>query len=318
MSEILDAVSALGEATQDMTIAKESFESLRQDTDQAISDHLTKDDAHSQYLKTEDFNQAELERNTVLKKLPIYPEILTDDNRLDVTINSSSVSIADGQSFIFYGWLEVNTSNYAVKSFSFDSTKTYHLRFNLTEGFYLKDLADLTYNPNLLEDYDTAFDTGYDDMLVAEVKGGVLKVYKNLADIPKGQFAAIETMDSYSISGTQDLMSLEIDHGFARAQKVRVKLNYFHSSVTLGHGFSTLKLNNQVILSSERWHVGDQQYGYQYIKNGLGEHEFSLLRNTQNSVLTATITYGAVYFNCNWYSVWADLNATSYIKAEIV
>ncbi|KJZ14690.1 hypothetical protein TW85_08145 [Marinomonas sp. S3726] len=318
MSEILDAINALGEATQDMTIAKESFEALRQDTDQAISDHLAKDDAHSQYLKTEDFNEAELERNIVLKKLPIYPEVLTDDNRLEVTINSSSVSVADGQSFIFYGWLEVNTSDYAVKSFSFDSAKTYHLRFNLTEGFYFKDLADLTYNSNSLEDHDIAFDTGYDDMLVAEVKNGVLKVYKNVSDIPKGVFAAIETMDSTQMSGTKDLMVLSLDHGFARAQKVRIKTSFLHSSVTLGYGFSRLTLNEDVIYSTGRYHVGDDGTGYQYQAVNSGEYEFVLERRHIDSILSSTLETGTLYFNCNWYAGWSHLNAVSYLKAEVI
>lgn len=318
MSEILDAITALGEATQDMTIAKESFEALRQDTDQAISDHLAKDDAHSQYLKTEDFNQAELERNTVLKKLPIYPEVLTDDNRLEVAINSSSVSVADGQSFIFYGWLEVNTSDYAVKSFSFDSAKTYHLRFNLTEGFYFIDLADLTYNPNSLENYDIAFDTGYDDMLVAEVKSGVLKVYKNLADMPKGQFAAIETMDSSPLSGTNDLMTLSLDHGFARAMKASVKTSYTHSSTSIGYGYSNLTIDGQVVYSSERWHVGANQGGYQYIKIGFGDCEHLLERKSYVAALQVVTQYGTAYFNCHWLPGWDYLSAVSYIKAEVI
>ena len=310
MSEILDAISALGDATADMTLAKESFETVRQDAEQAISDHLSEADAHNQYVKIGTFEQ--------VKKLPVYPEVMSDDNRLAMTLDSSLLTIEANQIIRLYGWLEINTSDYAVRTFSINDTKTYHLRFNLTDGFYLKDLSDVEYNPDSLEDFETAFDTSYDDMLVADVKSGTLKVYKNVSDIPKGVFASIETMESSQITDTGDLMSLMVDHEFPRAQKVLVKLNYIHSSVTKGYGFSTLELNGETIISTERWHLGDQQYGYQYIKNGFGEYEFTLPRNTQNLAFSANVASGAAYFNCNWYSSWSHLNATSYIKAEVI
>lgn len=166
MSEILDAISALGDAAADMTTAKESFEAVRQGAEQAISDHLTEDNAHNQYVKTDTFEQ--------VKKLPIYPEVMSDDNRLNMMLENGHLLIEDGQIIRLYGWLEVNTSDYAVKSFPIEETKTYHLRFNLTDGFYLKDLSDVEYNPDSLDESDATFDTNYDDMNLALVYNGLL------------------------------------------------------------------------------------------------------------------------------------------------
>ncbi|KZM40954.1 hypothetical protein OA92_15355 [Marinomonas sp. SBI22] len=166
MSEILDAISALGDATADMTLAKESFETVRQDAEQAISDHLSEADAHNQYVKTDTFEQ--------VKKLPIYPEVMSDDNRLAMTLDSSVLTIEANQIIRLYGWLEINTSDYAVRTFSINDTKTYHLRFNLTDGFYLKDLSDIGYNPDSFDESDRLFDTNYDDMNLALIFDGFL------------------------------------------------------------------------------------------------------------------------------------------------
>ena len=166
MSEILDAISALGDAAADMTTAKESFEAVRQGAEQAISDHLTEDNAHNQYVKTDTFEQ--------VKKLPIYPEVMSDDNRLNMMLENGYLIIEDDQIIRLYGWLEVNTSDYAVKSFPIEETKTYHLRFNLTDGFYLKDVSDVEYNPDSLDESDATFDTNYDDMNLALVYNGLL------------------------------------------------------------------------------------------------------------------------------------------------
>lgn len=310
MSEILDAISALGDAAADMTTAKESFEAVRQGAEQAISDHLTEDNAHNQYVKTDTFEQ--------VKKLPIYPEVMSDDNRLNMMLDNGHLIIEDDQIIRLYGWLEVNTSDYAVKSFPTEETKTYHLRFNLTDGFYLKDLSDLAYNPNTLEDFDTAFDTTYDDVLFAELKSNVLKVYKNVSEIPKGQFALIETLDSYLLSGTTVLMSLSVDHGFARSQKIRVTTSFLHSSTGRGYGYATLNLNGASLLSSERFHVGDYGTGYQYKTTNNGEKEVAMKREQYLVTLNSITEYGTVYFNCHWSNSWDHIDATSYIKAEVI
>ncbi|WP_438461851.1 hypothetical protein [Marinomonas sp. PE14-40] len=308
MSEILDAINALGDATADMTLAKESFETVRQDAEQAISDHLSEADAHTQYVKTDTFEQ--------VKKLPIYPEVMSDDSRLAMTLDSSVLTIEANQIIRLYGWLEINTSDYAVRTFSINDTKTYHLRFNLTDGFYLKDLSDVEYNPDSLEDFETAFDTSYDDLLLAEFKSGVLKVYKNVSDIPKGEFAAIETMDSYLISGTQDLMSLEIDHGFARRVNIRVKTQFLNSSTSVGHGYAILSLDEELLYSSERFHVGKDSGGYQYKTANVAEKGAIMKREKRTAVLSSTNESGNVYFNCQWH--WTHIDFVSYIKAEIV
>lgn len=308
MSEILDAVSALGDATVNMTLAKESFETVRQDAEHAISDHLSEADAHNQYVKTDTFEQ--------VKKLPIYPEVMSDDNRLAMTLDSSVLTIEANQIIRLYGWLEVNSSDYAERTFSINDTKTYHLRFNLTDGFYLKDLSDVKYNLDSLEDFETAFDTSYDDLLLAELKSGVLKTYKNVSEIPKGQFAVIETTDSFAITNTQDLMSLVLDHGYSRKINIRVKTQFLNSSTSRGYGYAVLSLDGETIFFSERFHLGDYSDGYQYHTTNMAEKNIVMKREEHTAVLSSTNEYGNVYFNCQWN--WTYIDFVSYITAEIV
>ena len=65
----------------------------------------------------------------------------------------------------------VSTSDYIEgdRTFATLANKTYHLRWNPTDGFTLEDLADSGYNPSVLAEADTAFDSSYDDMLICRV-----------------------------------------------------------------------------------------------------------------------------------------------------
>lgn len=53
MNDILDAVNALGESTQEMQLAKESFEAIRQDANDAINEAGSKVDAYISGAKSE-------------------------------------------------------------------------------------------------------------------------------------------------------------------------------------------------------------------------------------------------------------------------
>lgn len=98
-------------------------------------------------------------------RLPIYPEVLTSDGKFPVTSPASGqVRIPAGYSFLHRGLFNVTT---VQVDFPTAANKTYHLRWSPSAGFALKDIADTGYNPGSLPEASSAFDGGYDDMLIA-------------------------------------------------------------------------------------------------------------------------------------------------------
>ena len=100
-------------------------------------------------------------------RLPIYPEALTADGKLPVTAPATgTVRLTAGYSFLHRGLYPVTT---VETDFSTTASKTYHLRWLKDTGFALKDVADSGYNSGGLAETDAAFDSKYDDMLIARV-----------------------------------------------------------------------------------------------------------------------------------------------------
>ncbi|WP_163833291.1 phage tail protein [Spartinivicinus ruber] len=107
-------------------------------------------------------------------QLPIAAELLTPDNRLQVTLSDKLLIIKPNQIIRWRGWKDFNTSNYSEieRQFSYQAGKTYHLRWSPAAGFKLKDLVDSTYNSNNLAEQDLSFDSTYDDVLIGKVENG--------------------------------------------------------------------------------------------------------------------------------------------------
>lgn len=98
-------------------------------------------------------------------RLPIFPEVVASDGRLAVISPSTGVvRIMPGYDFLHRGIFNVTT---VQQDFTTVASKTYHLRWNPTDGYSLKDLASSVYNPGGLAEDSVAFDTTYDDMLIA-------------------------------------------------------------------------------------------------------------------------------------------------------
>lgn len=105
-------------------------------------------------------------------RLPIYPEIDTADGRMIVTSpGAGSVLVPPTVSIMHRGIYPLSTSDYdeVDRTFATSASKTYHLRWNPTDGFELKDLADSGYNPTVAAESSVIFDSTYDDMIVARV-----------------------------------------------------------------------------------------------------------------------------------------------------
>lgn len=100
-------------------------------------------------------------------RLPIFPEIKTEDYRINVISPATGiVRVPGGLDFLHRGISLVTT---AQTDFNTQANKTYHLRWSPSGGFSLKDLSNSGYNPSAAPETAETFDSVYDDMLVARV-----------------------------------------------------------------------------------------------------------------------------------------------------
>lgn len=117
---------------------------------------------------------------------PLYPEIFTESNKLELVHNSTTktITIAENQEFWSRKSGLVSTSDYSAtnRTFNYVSDKTYHLRWDHINGFRLLDLSDVDYNPGTLDGADVIFDTTFDDMLVADYSNNLLSTLINCND----------------------------------------------------------------------------------------------------------------------------------------
>lgn len=101
--------------------------------------------------------------------LPIYPQVENGSGKLTVTaISPGIVRIPAGQTFVMRGGKAVVTVSTDLSTVA---NTTYHLRWTQGAGFIMKSLTDMGYNSsgNPADETDAAFDSTYDDMLVARI-----------------------------------------------------------------------------------------------------------------------------------------------------
>ena len=100
-------------------------------------------------------------------RLPIFPEALTNNGHFGVTSPGvGSVRLTGGINFLHRGIFPITTTQ---TDFPTDNSKIYHLRWDVTNGYRLLDLSSPVYNPASLPEDNIAFDSTYDNMLIARV-----------------------------------------------------------------------------------------------------------------------------------------------------
>lgn len=117
--------------------------------------------------------------------LPIFPHVKTSTGTIPVvSAGDGQVRLPSGTNFLHRGIFNIVT---VQMDFPTIANKTYHLRWNPTDGFALKDLANASYNPGALADASPFFDSKYDDMLVSRVttSGGNVATITNLVNFDR-------------------------------------------------------------------------------------------------------------------------------------
>lgn len=105
---------------------------------------------------------------------PVFPHVTVGGGIMSVSSSSGQVQLASGQTFVHRGGVLYNTTDIDVGDRTKTTTalKTYHLRWRYNGGtpvIVLADLVDSGYNPGALAETNAAFDTSFDDMLIARV-----------------------------------------------------------------------------------------------------------------------------------------------------
>lgn len=100
-------------------------------------------------------------------RLPIFPEVTTNNGVIAVTdLGTGNIRIPASATILHRG---IRTYTTVQTDLATTASKTYHLRWNPTDGFTLKDLSDTGYNPTVAAETNAAFDSTYDDMIVARI-----------------------------------------------------------------------------------------------------------------------------------------------------
>lgn len=178
------------------------------------------------------------------QNLPIYPEIQSSGNVLTFTTSTGQIVVNSGLTWLHRGWQAYASANLSSgnRTFTTSANKTYHLRWHApgtgsatpaasypSGRFLLQDLADNTYNPSSLAEYNKAFDTTYDDMLCAKVVTNGSNVLTVTPLLNKNRHAALFQRTNYGLLG----------NGYGLIQTDVYTINWARTPTIALRGFST-------------------------------------------------------------------------------
>jgi hypothetical protein len=100
-------------------------------------------------------------------QFPIYPDCKNSNGTFDVSSPSpGTIRIPAGITWVVRGATPYTTEQTDRSTIA---NKIYHMRWDKVNGFRLRDLADVAYNPTVAAESNAGFDTTFDDVLVARI-----------------------------------------------------------------------------------------------------------------------------------------------------
>lgn len=208
-------------------------------------------------------------------RLPIFPDIQTTDGTLGVTTPATGqIRIPGSKTFLHRGIYPVTTSLTDIATLA---SKTYHLRWNPTDGFALKDVADTGYNPTSAAETSAIFDSTYDDMLVAKVTTNSSNVVTVTNLVNKIRLSSVSS-ERQALNGALDWTTLtgsSVSLNWSRTPMIAtVALNEFRSNNTgpsgtitsIGQG--TIRAIGARIPTTTRYGTSNLEYYYEDDKAG--------------------------------------------------
>lgn len=159
----------------------------------------------------------------ILSNNRAFPHVLTEDNRLAVSDNGDgTVTLAEGQSFLHRGFFARSTDDLGggARTLAIPAGALGHLRWRWTgpstaPQLVFASLSDAAYNPGGLDEGDPAFDTTYDDMLIARIQrvgsgAPQITLLRNAAEL-LDEITDNAAMDAPNTNGSSREMSLVFD-----------------------------------------------------------------------------------------------------------
>ena len=130
-------------------------------------------------------------------RLPIFPEIDSADGKINLSSPAAgTIRLPGGVDFVHRGVDVLTTSE---TDFATTISRTYHVRWSVSGGWEMFDLTDAGYNPSILDEDDAAFDSTFDDMLVARVVTNSSNVPTITNLINKHQLNVVELIEGADV-----------------------------------------------------------------------------------------------------------------------
>jgi hypothetical protein len=219
-------------------------------------------------------------------RLPFFPDVLTTDGKIAVVSpETGKVRVPGGVTFQHRGIYRVTTTQ---TDFVTEASKTYHLRWTSSDGFTLNDLADGTYNPTTAAETDPAFDSTYDDMLVARVvtNSSNVPTVTNLVNLDRLSFKESYGQQLLFQPGWGTLADTKVSLAWARTPRVAlVSLTGVRSQQTEPNG-TKINPSNVGVLQSlmlrhpssvTRYGFPDLEYNYDDSNSTHGWASYNLM-----------------------------------------
>lgn len=164
-------------------------------------------------------------------RLPIYPNVDTLDGRFNVSSPSSGTIRLGGNVNFLHRGISPHTST--QQDFATTANKIYHLRWNPTTGFELKDLVDPAYNSGALSETNGKFDSSYDDMLVARVITNASNV-ATITTLANRDRLGMDVYRDYALCPHQGGLNIPAVYAWALE---RMPINFARTPKFFLHGF---------------------------------------------------------------------------------
>lgn len=216
-------------------------------------------------------------------RLPIYPEVTSTTNNT-ITLTSTgagNVRIPAGETFLHRGIYEITTSETDLVT---SASKTYHVRWDPTNGYDIYDLANGTYNPSSLAEDDVSFDSTLDDMLLARVvtNGSNSPTITSLANANQLVYNNVSLGTDGFLSG-QNASSFKFSETYNWA-----RVPEFKSIMLVNAGNSGNRTDSDVSLHDyavtlSQWNAGTYLYIFEYPVNRY-RSQFRMMRDYCTSI----------------------------------
>lgn len=167
-------------------------------------------------------------------RLPIFPEIVSSDGRINLTSPApGSIRVPGGVDFLHRGVALYTTAQTDIVTLA---SRTYHLRWSPSTGLALKLVTDPIYNPDGFPENNAIFDSKYDDMLIGRIitNSSNIATFTMLANKNKlrQQVAAAGAPYRYSMSGYYYLCDYNIPTNWSRTPDIVALFSHIYAAGT--------------------------------------------------------------------------------------